>query len=141
MKVNLVKFAFVGAVVASLSLVPVLAQAQDNSSGDSSTQTAPVKKHKFTPYHGKVESVDTSAQTLTVGSLTLQVGSSTKISNAATHEDATLDSIKPGEFVSGAYKKTSDGNLEAISIHIGKKSHAHKTPPSDGSANTNSVAN
>jgi hypothetical protein len=57
----------------------------------------------------QVSAVDASAMTLTVGTLTLQITSDTKITKDG--KSATLADGVVGEQVSGAYKKTDDGKL------------------------------
>ncbi len=86
-----------------------------------------------------MDAVDASAQTLTVGTLVITVGDKTKISKTATGDAAVLSDITVGEFVSGAYKKSKDGTLQATTIHIGKK--VAKMKSSDAGGSTNSVPN
>jgi hypothetical protein len=138
MKIQIAKIAMFGLVAAALALTPTLSQAQDATNAPAQT-TAP-KKHRATPFHGKVAAVDTSAQTLTVGTLALEITSKTKISNAATGEAAILSDITVGEYVSGSYTKDSDGNLKARVIHIGKKAKK-AAASSDAGSTTNSVPN
>jgi hypothetical protein len=137
MKNHIAKITLFGLVAAALALTPTFSYAQDATNAPASQNPAP-KKHKFTPFHGKVDAVDASAQTLTVGTLTITITSKTKISNTTTGEPAVLSDITVGEFVSGAYKKTPDGTLQATTIHIGRK--AHKPASQDGSS-TNAVPN
>jgi hypothetical protein len=138
MKNQIAKITLFGLVAAALAFTPSLSFAQDAT--NTPAQSTTPKKHKYAPFHGKVAAVDASAQTLTVGTLTITVTSSTKISKAATGEAATFSDINVGEFISGAYKKTADGTLKATTIHIGRK--AKKTPPpSVEGGSTNSVTN
>jgi len=138
MKNQIAKITLYGLVAAALVLTPSFGFAQDATNAPA--QSAAPKKHKYTPFHGKVSAVDPTAQTLTVGTLTITITPSTKISKAATGEAATFEDITVGEFVSGAYKKTSDGTLKATTIHIGKKAKKAAAPSADGGT-TNSVAN
>ena len=71
------------------------------------------------PFHGKVTAVDTNAMTLTVGTLTLQVTSDTKITKDG--KPAKLSDGVVGEPVRGSYKKTDDGKLNAVTVHFGVK--------------------
>lgn len=139
MKNQIAKITLYGLVAAALAFTPSFGFAQDATTNAPAQSVAP-KKHKYTPFHGKVSAVDPTAQTLTVGTLTIAVTSTTKISNAATGEAATFEDITVGEFVSGAYKKTADGTLKASTVHIGRR--VKKTPPpSTEGGTTNSVAN
>jgi hypothetical protein len=137
MKNQIAKITWFGLVAAALALTPTFSYAQDATNAPTGQTPAP-KKHKSTPFHGKVDAVDASAQTLTAGTLTITITSKTKISNTATGEPAVLSDITVGEFVSGAYKKSSDGTLQATTIHIGKR--VHKSASQDGSS-TNAVPN
>ena len=71
------------------------------------------------PFHGKLAAVDTKAMTLTVGKLTLQVTSDTKITKDG--QPATLADGVVGEPVGGAYNKADDGKLNATVVHFGAK--------------------
>ena len=64
--------------------------------------------------------MDTNAKTLTVGALTLQVTPDTKITKDG--QPATLLDGVVGQPVSGSYKKTNDGKLNAVTVHFGAKS-------------------
>jgi len=68
--------------------------------------------------------VDAKAITLTMGALMLRVTSDTTIPGTAS--PATLADGVVGEQVSGAYKKTSDGKLNANSIHFVAKAENTK---------------
>ncbi len=138
MKNQIAKITLLGLVAAALAFTPSFGFTQDTTNAPA--QSPAPKKHKSPPFHGKVAAVDLTAQTLTVGTLTITVTSTTKISKAATGEAATFSDITVGEFISGTYKKTSDGTLNAKTIHIGKKAAKKKTSASDGGS-TNSVAN
>ena len=107
---------------AALVAMPVLSRAQDNNAPASPNQTAPAKpkKHNNPPFHGKLGAVDTNAKTLTVGTLTLQITPDTKITKDG--QPATLSDGVVGQSVSGSYKKTDDGKLNAVTVHFGAKS-------------------
>ena len=105
---------------AVLVAMPVLSRAQDNNAPASPNQTAPAKPQKHNPpFHGKLSAVDTNAKTLTVGTLTLQVTPDTKITKDG--QPATLSDGVVGQRVSGSYKKTDDGKLDAVTVHFGAK--------------------
>jgi len=61
--------------------------------------------------------VDAPAGTFSVGKLTLNITSTTKISTNAV--PATLADFKVGDYVTGAYKKAADGTLNATSLKLG----------------------
>jgi hypothetical protein len=107
---------------AALVAMPVLSRAQDSNALASPDQTAPAKpkKHSNPPFHGKLSAVDTNAMTLTVGTLTLQVTPDTKITKDG--KPAVLADGVVGQPVSGSYKKTDDGKLNAVTVHFGVKS-------------------
>jgi hypothetical protein len=103
---------------AALVVAPATLRAQDapapkQDAGDSTT-----KHNKGTPFHGKVASVDTTASTVTVGHMTINVTSDTKITKEG--KPATLADITTGENISGSYKKDGD-KMNATVIHIGGK--------------------
>jgi hypothetical protein len=139
MKNQFAKITLFGLVAAALALSPSFSYAQDATNPPA--QTPAPKKHKFTPFHGKVDAVDASAQTLTVGTLTITVSEKTKISKTATGDPAVFSDITVGEYISGAYKKSKDGTMQATTIHIGKKVAKKKTSDADAGGSTNSVPN
>ena len=116
---------------AALVAMPVLSRAQDNNAPASPNQTTPAKPQKHNPpFHGKLGAVDTNAKTLTVGTLTLQVTPDTKITKDG--QPATLSDGVVGQPVSGSYKKTADGKLNAVTVHFGAKGEGK---PKKGSGN------
>jgi hypothetical protein len=127
MKTNRYKFTLLGLVAAALMAMPGLAQAQDaNTNTSDQTTTVKPQKHEIVPFRGKLNAVDASAKTLTVGNRTFQVTASTKIfSNGA---PATLSDGVVGEPVRGAYKKTEAGLLEAVTVHFGAKTGEKPNP-------------
>ncbi|MGH7988934.1 MAG: hypothetical protein ACREDS_01890, partial [Limisphaerales bacterium] len=66
-----------------------------------------------------VSALDANAMTLTVGKLTVQVTSETKITKDG--KPATLADGAVGEPIGGYYKKDADGKLHATTIHFGGK--------------------
>jgi hypothetical protein len=136
MKTHVIKVALLS-LFATLMVV-VSAPAQDQNapanapaSSDQNTMPAP-KKHHIIPFHGKLKSVDTIAMTLTVGKRTFQITSGTKIAHDG--EPATLSDGVVGETVRGAYRKTDDGLLQAVSVYFGAKKEANQQPK-DSSGN------
>jgi hypothetical protein len=118
---NISKITVLGLFAAVLVALPVLSRAEGTNAPAASNQTTPAKpkKHDSLPFHGKLSAVDTNAKTLTVGTLTLQITSDTKITKDG--QPATLSEGVVGESVGGAYKKTADGKLEAVVLHFGAK--------------------
>ena len=106
---------------AALVAMPVLSRAEGTTTPATPDQTAPAKpkKHDALPFHGKLSAVDATAKTLTVGTLTLQITSDTKITKEG--KPAVLSDGVVGEPVSGAYTKTADGKLNALIVHFGAK--------------------
>jgi hypothetical protein len=104
-------------VMAALVAVPAISRAQDTTNQPAATTPAP--KKQGLPFHGKVSAVDTTANTLTVGALTINVTSDTKITKDG--QPATLADITVGANASGSYKKDAAGKLNATVIHIGAK--------------------
>ncbi|MGO9000853.1 MAG: hypothetical protein ACLQHM_02675, partial [Limisphaerales bacterium] len=117
---NISKIAILSLLAATLVATPALSRAEGTSTNaPASSDQTPVKpnKHGNLPFHGKLGAVDTKAMTLTVGKLTLQVTSDTLITKDG--KSATLADGVVGDPVSGAYKKTIDGKLNATSVHFG----------------------
>jgi hypothetical protein len=102
--------------------MPPLSHAQvtaTNAPAPAGQTPANPKKHGPLPFHGNLSAADTKAMTLTVGTLTMQVTSDTKI--AKDGKAATLADGVVGDPVGGVYKKTDDGKLNAISVHFGAR--------------------
>jgi hypothetical protein len=117
MKNNIAKLTLFSLVAAALVALPTVSRA-DNST-NAPAAAAPAPKKNGAPFHGKVASVDATATTFTVGSLTIAVTSETKITKAG--QPATFADITVGELVGGAYKKDAAGKLNATTIRIGGK--------------------
>ena len=118
---NISKITVLSLFAAALVAMPALSRAEGTNAPAASDQTAPAKpkKHDIQPFRGKLSAVDTNAKTLTVGTLTLQITSDTKITKDG--QPATLSDGVVGEPVGGVYKKTPDGKLNALSVHFGVK--------------------
>lgn len=117
---NISKITLLGLLAATLIALPALSYAEGTNAPAAPGQTTPAKPNKNgIPFHGKLAAVDTKAMTLTVGKLTIQVTSETKITKAG--QPATLADGVVGEHVGGAYKKADDGKLNATVIHFGPK--------------------
>jgi hypothetical protein len=123
---NILKISlFAAAIVAA----PALSRAQNTTSNapavapaatTDQTAPAPVKPRKQgSVFRGTVSAVDTNAMTLTVETRTFDITSETKITKGG--EPATLSDIVTGDKVTGAYKKSEDGKLDATTIRDGRK--------------------
>ena len=77
---------------------------------------SPAAKMRPIGYHGKVVSVDTSANTFMVGKRTIKVTDKTKITKDGAA--ATISDVTAGGKVSGSYWKQEDGTLEAKSVKL-----------------------
>jgi hypothetical protein len=135
MKSHIAKITAFGLVAAALTLTPTISRAQDAST-NAPAQAAP-KKHGVLLFHGKVTAVDTGAETLTVGKLTINITSTTKISKD--NQAITLSDIAVGDTVRGAYKKDAAGNLNATTIRDGVKAGGKKKTDTGDGSSTNSV--
>lgn len=118
-------------LAAAIVAAPVLSCAQDVNTNAPAASTPKHQRHGA-PFHGTINALDANAMTLTVGKLTIQVTSETKITKDG--KPATLADGAVGEPVSGYYKKDADGKLNAMTIHFGGK----KKEVSDSSS-TNSA--
>jgi hypothetical protein len=106
-----------GAVV----LAPSRVQAQDTSTNSAPATPAP-KKHPH--FHGKVNAIDLTAKTITVGKTTYQVTSDTKIFKEG--KPATLEDGAVGDGARGLYKHDGDQKV-LVRLYFGPP------PPADGS--------
>ncbi len=123
MKRTILKITTLSLFAAVLLAVPMFASAAESTNAaakSGSENTAPHKKHDILPFHGKIKAVDTKAMTLTVGERTFAITSETKITKD--NLPATLSDGVVGEMVGGAYKKSTDGKLDATTINFGQKS-------------------
>jgi hypothetical protein len=123
MKKHVAKITTLSLLAAAVIAAPALSRAADISTNapGSSGQTVTPKPgiHSVIPFHGKVTAVDTNAMTLTIGNLTLQVASNTKISKDG--KPAKLSDGVVGERVQGAYRKSEGGKLNAVTVHFGAR--------------------
>ncbi len=117
---NISKITVLSLFAAALFALPALSRAEGTNASAATNQTTQAKPKKNNPpFHGNLKAVDTSAKTLTVGKLTLQITSDTKITKDG--QPATLSDGVVGEPVSGTYTKTADGKLNAVTVHFGVK--------------------
>jgi hypothetical protein len=122
---NISKITVLSLFAAALVAMPVLSRAEVTNAPAAPDQTAPAKprKHDTLPFHGNLKAVDTSAKTLAVGTLTLQITADTRVTKDG--KPATLSDGVVGEPVGGAYKKTADGKLDALTVNFGAKPKKH----------------
>jgi hypothetical protein len=89
-------------------------------------QASPAGKTRAYPYHGKVASVDSAAQTFVIGKRTFTITGDTKITkDGAT---ARVSDIASGELVGGSYWKQDNGTLAARTVKIGASAQTKIAP-------------
>ncbi len=93
---------------------------------DASTN-AVAKKPRALPLRGKLEAVDNTAKTITIGKTVVNVTSDTKISKNG--KPATLSDAAVGDEAAVSYRKDADGKYNAVSIRIGAKPAAAPAAP------------
>jgi len=71
------------------------------------------------PFRGKLKAIDLIAKTITIGELTIQITSETKISKSG--KPAMLSDTAEGDMAAGSYKKEADGKLEAVTLRFAPK--------------------
>ena len=74
-------------------------------------------QEKSPAFHGKVEAVDTTANTLTVDGKVINITAGSKLTKA--DKAITLSDIKVGDSVHGTTKQTADGRTEALTVRVG----------------------
>lgn len=105
---------------AVLLSMPAPSSAQDKKDEKKTPEKA--KKEGVIPFNGKAAAVDKDAKTVKLNgekARVLQITSTTRINKAG--KPAILDDLKEGEEVSGAYKTTADGKMEATVLNIGPR--------------------
>jgi hypothetical protein len=114
-----------GLLTAALVALPALSRAAGpDTNGPAASEKPPHNKpdkpgKHVIPFHGKLDTVDAKALTLTVGTLIIHVNADTKITRNG--QPATLADGVAGEPVGGAYLKAEDGQLNATAVHFGGK--------------------
>jgi hypothetical protein len=116
---NISKITILSLFTAALVAMPGLSRAEGTNAPASPDQTAQATRKNNPPFHGNLKAVDTTAKTITVGTLTLQITSDTKVTKDG--KPATLSDAVVGEPVGGSYTKTADGKLNAVTVHFGVK--------------------
>ena len=117
MKKNLLKFIALCAFAACVTTATLCVQAEDKPAAP-----AEAKKDRPTPFNGKINEIDKTAKTISIGKekkKTIQITDKTRILKAG--KTATLDDASVGVDVGGSYRENTAGKLEAISLRIGPK--------------------
>lgn len=102
-----------------------------------SAQTTETKVKKL-PFHGKLASVDTSAQTITLSGKSARVfhlTSTTKITDGAGNP-SSLSAAVVGEDVGGSYTKDASGTMTLNSVRFGAKAGSKEATASTASKTT-----
>ena len=77
------------------------------------------KIEKGQPFNGKIEAVDTTVKTFTVGTSMYYVTDATKLTKEG--KAIKLADLKVGQEVHGTSRVTFDGKTEAITLKVGAK--------------------
>jgi hypothetical protein len=133
MKRQIAKLSIFILCAAGLLASPALSRAQDTASNAPAAKEKKAKTEKpkneknqngAHQFKGDLKAVDANAMTLSVGDLTLQVTSETKITKDG--KPAQLADGVAGQPVSGTYKKSEEGKMNAETVHFGAKSGGKK---------------
>jgi hypothetical protein len=98
-------------VISALGMTPMLALAGP------ATGQQQEKPEKTKAFNGKVEAIDASAKTLTVGGNAIYIADATKLTK--NDKAITLNQIVVGDEVHGTARQTFDGKTEAITVKVG----------------------
>jgi hypothetical protein len=115
---SILKLALLGLLAAGVA-APIQLRAQDANAPAAEKKEAGPKKSKTPPIHGKLKAVDNAANTITVGTHTIQITPDTKIAKAG--NPATLADGVVGEEVTIVFKPAGDGQFVAAKVHFGPK--------------------
>ncbi len=99
-------------IVLSSALVLSLTALTSRAADEKKPEVKAEKKAANIPFNTKIKSVDAVAKTITLDEKTSRViaaGKTTKVSLDG--KDATLEDLKAGLFVTGAYKKEGEKNI------------------------------
>jgi hypothetical protein len=117
MKKTVLKLTIMSLLAIAIEGLPGYAHAQDTKTP--AAEKKETRKPGVVPFHGKLKGVDATARTLAVGELTIRINAETKISKAG--QPAALEDGVVGEDVSGAYRKSAAGELDATTVRFGPK--------------------
>ena len=123
---QLIKSLLLATAVAAMSISLTAHAADSAAPAPAKKQAGGKAKPASTPMKGKIDSVDAAAMTITVGTRTFVVTSTTKLTKDG--KPAVFADAKAGEEVGGAYKTGADGKLELTSLRIGQKPAATDKP-------------
>jgi hypothetical protein len=135
MKKSILSIAVLGLLATAIAIAPSQAFGQETKQGKgkkvaaAEAEKAPKKQGVF-PFRGKVNAVDKTAKTVTVGERVFQVTSDTKLMKAG--KPVKLDDVAVGDEVGGSYRKADDGKLVAQMIRFGPKPEAAEGAKKDG---------
>ena len=134
MKIRIPRLAVLTPLTLSFVLASqlLLAQSTNNPAAKKSTpqkKEAAEKKPAAHPFHGTLTAVDKNAKTITVGKVTYQITSETKIKK--NDKPATLEDGVIGEEAAGYVKPDADGKLFASSVRFGLKPDTKNSKKSD----------
>jgi len=122
MRKAILKIATVSLLAAGIGGSGALTWADDTSvpaATNPSTPTTKPDQASATKFYGPVDSVDTTANTFTVGGQTYSVTAETLMTKDG--KSATLADAIVGEPARGSYTTTSDGKLTVTKVRFGKK--------------------
>jgi len=108
---------------AVLLTTPATASAQDKGKDKAGEKGKGDEKKKAgtLPFNGKAAAVDKAAKTIKLSgekARVVQITATTKVLKDG--KPASFDDLKEGEDVSGGYKMSADGKMEATVLNIGK---------------------
>lgn len=98
-------------LIGAITATPALALTPD------SQQPQEEKGPKKQPFNGKVEAMDPTVQSLTVGGKVIYISSQTKLTKGG--QAIALTDIKVGDQVHGQAQTTFDGKTEALTVKVG----------------------
>ena len=110
-KVSLVILGVIGAL--GMGMTPMSALAGPAAGAEEE------KPEKAKPFEGKVEAVDATQKTITVGGNVLYISATTKLTK--NDKAITLGDIAVGNEVHGTTHQTYDGKTEALTVKVGPK--------------------
>lgn len=109
MKITKLSLAILGAVGTLGLMTPAFVAADD-------PPPALQEKGAKQPFRGKVEAVDASSATFTVGGKVINVAADTKITK--TGKTITVGELVVGDEVFGMTRQTFDGKTEALTVNV-----------------------
>ena len=122
MKKTLLKIGVFSLLAVAITFAPTQGFADEKktpAAPDKKEAPAGEKKQGRIPFHGKLDAVDKTAKTITLGERKFQITSETKLMKNG--KPATLGDAVVGEEVGGNYQKGEDGKLNAKMVRFGPK--------------------